>query len=284
MSMRGMRKKHTRFSCRMLFLVFVLAAFVLLSFPQGVTGKLQFAFVHFLRRPLAIARNISLSVPARQPSSGVISYREYNQLRNYLVNVMGELNQERQNVEKLSGLRTRRSLEYARLVLSDVVTASINGLRSELIINRGTRDGVDKGQYVLGDNSIIGTISDVSSHTARVKLVTDPTCKMPVRIAGLDVAQLMQGSGGDSAQLAFVSVKHKIKSGDVVYVDKRPGFLDVPMIVGTVARCERCDENPLLWDITIKPASDLKRLRDVAVIIMETPFRTLSRNGNPVNS
>jgi rod shape-determining protein MreC len=252
----------------MLFFVLLISALILLFIPHGVTGKLQFAFAHFFRRPLHAGRQILLSAHAHQSSSGFISYREYNQLRNYLVNVMGELDQERQHVEKLSGLRTRRSLEHARLVLCDVITASINGLHSELLINRGTCDGLEKGQYVLGDNSIIGVISDVSSHTARVKLTTDPMCKIPVKMPGSDSVWLMQGEGGDLARVQFVSVKYKIKTGDVVYVDKKPGFLDNPTITGTVARCERCDDNPLLWDITVKPASELSRLSELAVIIM----------------
>ena len=32
--------------------------------------------------------------------------------------------------------------------------------------------------------------------------------------------------------------------------------------------CKSNDENPLLWDITVKPACDIKTLTDVAVIVM----------------
>ena len=78
----------------------------------------------------------------------------------------------------------------------------------------------------------------------------------------------MQGTGSNSAKVQLLSIKHKVKIGDVVYARKKPGFLDAPMIIGTVAQCKRDDENPSLWDITVKPASDIERLNSVAVIIM----------------
>jgi len=66
----------------------------------------------------------------------------------------------------------------------------------------------------------------------------------------------------------MLPTKYKIRIGYVVYAQKRPRFLDTPTITGTVAQCERDGENPLLWDITVKPACDIEKLNNVAVIIM----------------
>jgi len=46
------------------------------------------------------------------------------------------------------------------------------------------------------------------------------------------------------------------------------GFLSTPVIVGTVAQCQSNKDNPLLWDITVKSACDIKTLTDVSVIVM----------------
>jgi len=182
---------------------------------------------------------------------------------------MEDLLQKQRKLEKLSRLYNRlHVLEGARLMVADVITASINGSRNELIINRGESDGLAKGQFVLGDNSVVGTISDVDSRTACVKLITDPTSKIAVKIAELNVDRLMQGNGKNSAKVQLLSIKHKVKTGNIVYATKKPGFLDAPMIIGTVDQCKRDDENPSLWDITVKPACDIEALKDVAVIIM----------------
>ena len=250
----------------MLLAWFILAGFILIFAPQNLTNKFQLAFAHIFRWPLSIGRNISLSARTQPPITDAVSRREYNKLQNHLANLTEQLYQEHQKVEKLSGLRNRLPLKGAKLVLADVIREFIDGLHSKFIINRGENDGLANGQLVFGDNSIIGTISYVSSRTAQVKLVTDSTSKIAVKIAGLN--RVMQGSGSDSAKVLMVSIKHKVKIGDVVYAGKKPGVLDAPMIIGKVAECKRDDENPSLWDITVKPACDIEKLNSVAVIIM----------------
>ena len=250
-----------------MFTWFMLAGFIFLFAPQNITNKFQFAFARTFRWPLSIGRNISLSARTHPLPSATLNRRE-SQYQNYIANLTKQLNQEHQKVEKLSGLRNRLPLEGAKLMLADVITASVGGLQNELIINRGQDDGLAKGQFVLGDNSIIGTISNVSSRTAQVKLVTDATSKTAVRIGKLNVDSIMQGCGNSSAKVRMLPVKHRVKTGDNVYAIKKPGLLDVPIIVGRVARCKRDDENPLLWDIMVKPACGIERLNSVAVIIM----------------
>ncbi|MHC4159769.1 MAG: rod shape-determining protein MreC, partial [Planctomycetota bacterium] len=127
------------------------------------------------------------------------------------------------------------------------------------------------GQFVLGDNSVIGTISDVSPRTAKVRLITDPTSKIAVKIRELKT--IIEGGGKNTIKVPLLSMKHEVESGDEVYARKKPGFLDAPMKIGTVIRCKRGDENPLLWDITVKPACDVEKLTDVAVIIMNPQDR-----------
>jgi len=268
-----MATKQMRVSGRMLFTWFILAGFILLFTPRNLTNKFQFVFARVFHLPLSLGRNISLSTRTEHSLTDVISRREYGRLENHLANVMAQLYQEHQIVEVLSGLRNRFALEGANLVRADVITASIGRGRSELIINRGENDGLSKGQFALGDNSIIGTIFDVSPRTAQVKLFTDPASKIPVKIGRLNTERIMHGSGNDSAKIRLLSTKYKVRVGDKVLAREKPGFLDAPMIIGTVGRCRRDDENPSLWDITVKPVCDIEKLNNVSVIIMN-PSRT----------
>ena len=262
-----MATKQMRVSRRMLFAWFMLAGLISLLAPQRLTNKFQFAFARIFSLPLSIGRNISLSARTQQSLTDVVSRSKYNKLQNHLANVTQWLHQERQKVEKLSGLPNRAVWKGVNFVLADVITAS-GRLPNKLVINRGKNDGLAKGQFVMGNYSVIGTISDVAARTAQIKLVTDPASKMAVKIAGLNVERLIQGTGNNCAKVQLLSIKHKVKTGDIVYASKKPGFLDTPMIVGTVAECKEDGDNPLLWDIMVKPACDIERLTSVDVIIM----------------
>ncbi|MBA7665307.1 hypothetical protein ES703_73377 [subsurface metagenome] len=265
-----MARVQNKVSGRILLTWFILAGLIFLFAPQNLTNKFQFAFARIFHLPLSVGRSISLSARTQSARGGVgdvVSRSRYNRLRNHLANTTEWLAQERQKVEKLSGLHDRAVWKGVNFVLADVITVS-GSSNNRFIINRGKSDGLAKGQFVLGDYSIIGTISDVDSRTAVVKLFTDPTSKIAVKIEGLNIDRVMQGNGSNSAKVQYLTAKHKVKIGDVVYAGKKPGFLDVPMIIGTVAERKRGGENPLLWDIIVKAACDIEGLNTVNVIIM----------------
>ena len=252
----------------MLFAWFMLAGLILLFSPQAVTSRFQFAFARFFRWPLSIGRNMPLSTKTEVAVQDDSSRKE-TQYQNHIANLEEELRQKNLTIQQLSGLRTRmRGLEGARLVPADIITGSTEGLRDELIINCGKEDGLSKDLFVIGDNSVIGTISDLSSRTAKVRLFSDASSIIQVNISGLEINMLMQGSGGNMAKIKLVPIKHKIQVGDAVLVRKKPGYLDIAMVIGTVQQCKRDDKNPALWDITVKPTCDIGKLSDVAVIVM----------------
>jgi rod shape-determining protein MreC len=198
----------------------------------------------------------------------VVSRIRYNKLHNRFANVTEWLKQERQKVETLSGLRDRPVWKGVNFVLADIITSTIDGLHGELIINRGQEDGLAVDQFVLADDSIIGTICKVDDRTARVRLITDPASQIAVKVEGLSKDRILQGSGGDSAKVELLPTKYRVEVNEVVYAQKKPGFLSIPVIVGTVTQCESNKEDPLLWDITVKPACDIANLTEVAVIVV----------------
>ena len=252
----------------MLFTWFMLIGFILLFAPQNLTNDLQFAFARTFRWPLTIGKNISLYATTRQVPP---EFRGKTKYENYIANLQEQLREKHEDVVELAGLRERLSaLENAGLVVADVMRASINVTKAELTINRGKDDGIAEGQFVLGDNSIIGTISGVSlrTRTARLKLFTDPTSRVAVRIGQLNIDRLMLGSGNNLAKIRLLSTKHKVAVGDTVLAQKKPGLLDAAMIIGVVAQCKKDDRNPSLWDITVKPVCDTERLNTVTVIVM----------------
>ena len=251
----------------MLFTWFMLTGFIFLFAPQDLTSKFQLAFVHVFRWPLSIGGNLLMTAQTQQPLAGAASRRD-TQYTNYIANLEETLAQERKRFKKLSGLYNTYVWEGTDFVLADVIT-TVEGSRNERTIDCRKTAGLAKGQFVLGDESIIGTISDIFPQISKatVKLVTDPTSIIPVKVAGLK--GLMKGTGNNSAKIEMV--KNKVEVGQNVFAFKEPGFLDAPMIVGKVSECNRNQKNPSLWDITVVPACNIKQLEDVAVIIMNPP-------------
>jgi len=273
-----MTKKQVKIRERMLFTLLMLAGSVFLFAPSGLTNKLQFAFVRVFHGPLSTCRNFTLAVGKQQSLATVVDQSKYIRLRNHLANNIQWLRHEHQKVEMLSKLRNKYIWKGVDFVLADVITASMYDSQSEFIINRGKDDGLTRGQFVMGNHSIIGTISNLDSHTAKVRLITDPASKIVVKIAELNANNIMQGNADNSAKVLLLPTKHEVKINDIVYAQKKPGFLETPIIAGTVAQCKTADENPLIWDITVKPACDIQKLKSVTVIITKTQKRNQTEN------
>jgi len=271
-----MARKRTEVSKRMLFTWFMLGGLIFLLVPTEWTKELQFAFDRIFRWPLGVGRSISLAARTRplrenvSPREYRLLQKEYESLQRKVTNLTALLSEEHKKVETLSGLRTRLpGLQGAKLLLADA-RATIDSSHSTLTIYFD-KDGdyvPSEGQFVLADNSIIGTVTDVSDGVAWVKLFTDPTSRIAVTIAKFNVNRIMQGIGGNLAKIQLLPTKHKVKKGDVVYACKKPGLLAAPMIIARVAQCKTDDENPSVWDITVEPVCDLERLNNVTVIIM----------------
>lgn len=263
-----MARKQFRVSERMLFIWCMLLGFIFLFAPEKLTNKFQFAFANIFRLPLSVGRSISLSTRKEQPLTDQFSQTNYEQLQNHLANLTVLLEQEKKKVEKLSKMRSRFFLEGAGLVVADIITASISGSQNELIINRGKTDGLMKEQFVLGDNGVVGVITYVDARKARIRLLTDSASKIPVKIGQKNLKGILQGAGNNSAKIRLIPISSNVKVGDYIYARQKPGFLDGPMIIGKVSECRRADENPLLWDISVRSACNIPGLSNVTVIVM----------------
>lgn len=262
-----MARKHIKVSRSMLFIWFTLAGVIFLLAPYKYTKPLQLRLLSIFNWPLSIGNRISVIATLNKPISNIPGCKDCRLLRNHCVNLEQQKIELNRQIEILSGLRAKfPALQAANLRLAFVSITSISGPNSQLVIDCGQDEGLQKGQFVLADNSIIGTISEISSGQAWVKLFTNSTSRIPVTIDSVGSGRLMQGSGGDLAVVRLL--KQKVKIGANVLADKKNGFLKAPMIIGRVAECKRNADSPLLWDITVKPVCNLESLGSVNVIIL----------------
>jgi len=256
----------------MLFAYFMLGGGIFLFTPPSITGKLQLAYARVFRGPLQRGRIVTL---AGQPSplGHTFDSQDYTKLitmqqrlRNHIANQQAQIEEARRQIEQLSGLRTVPEWNRMSFRLAGIINDP-RQTHTDLLVNRGQEDNVIVGQFVLGDNSVIGVVSDVSAQTARVKLITDPTSRIAVRISGIEARGVMEGHRPDTAVIPQVPAKSQPKAGVPVYALKTPGFPGVPIVTAEVLDSRRDPENPLLWEIRVRPVSDIANLRDVAIVM-----------------
>lgn len=267
--MARMRFKPSKLT---LFISLVLLGFIFLLTPQNITSRLNFAFVGIFRYFL----NVGSSAVYYQPSenSKVSPYfvprHEYDKLWVAFTNLQSQIGEQKKEIEELGKVRMTEPDPATGLVLAKIV----NRRKQEFIINKGTADGLANGQYVLGDNAVIGSITQASADISSVRLITSSGCKLAVKISAPDADiyfnGTMAGDDKNGARIPNVPKKYDIREGYYVYASAKPGFLQSPRIVGRVSKCAVDQSNPVLWEIDIAPAYNFDNLTDVAIIVLKT--------------
>ena len=268
-----MAHKQANLSKGKLFFVLLATGIVFLLLPQGITANLNFLFARVSAPLLSIGRSPRPDLFVLPHSSAdSVQRSEYNKLYTAYKNAQADLLTLQKNYEKLACVRSSLPNPGPGLVLASITNFSINPLRRELFINRGENHGIKTGQYVLGQNCIIGRISKTSAMTAAISLVTDSNHRIKVwiwRKGTKYISGQMTGNGTDFAGIPLISSQYDVKSGDSVYAAVVPGLLDTPRIIGTVSEVKRDRKKPMVWDITVTPVYNIKEMNDVAVIVTE---------------
>ncbi len=277
-----MVRKKANLSKRTLLGALFIAAVFLLLLRREYTKELNFLFVKVFNPVLSIPPVAAhrgergyggLGGSGFLPKSAV-SRAEFNKLLADYDNLSAVLRAEHKRYEKLARIRSELpGLDWAALVLAEVRNATAAPFDRELIINKGEGDNLKVGQYVLGQNSIIGSISQTSKRWSRVRLLTDPKCSIEIGIFSQKnkkyIYGRMVGTGAKFGKIPLISTEHEVQSQDTVYAMAQKGLLETPIVIGKISKVEPDKTEPLLWDIEVKPIVEAEKLDLVAVIVIE---------------
>jgi cell shape-determining protein MreC len=256
----------------MLFTWLTLAGLICLFSPPRLTGKLQLVYARLFSWPLATGRGLTIAArPMPQPNGA--SATEYERLmaanrrlKNHVANLNQRLTEAHRQIDQLAGLRVVPQWDNMGFTPADVIAAT-GQVQNELFVNRGQADKIAVKQFVLAENSLVGTVCDVSDKTAKVRLITDPMSKIPVLIGASNIPGVMEGQGSNRAKISLVPATRAVQKGDPVRIRKTPGLLDSPIITAEVIDCKRDAENPVLWDITVQPVCDIANAAKVWIVV-----------------
>src|SRR5262245_60259370 len=175
----------------------------------------------------------TLSWPARagigapattgEPQAGTPSARERDleigngQVRDALFQSLDETRQRAELKEALAGLSALPRAVPARVSRG----GDASSLRKSVRIDRGSSEGVEKGDAVVQGGVLIGRVEQVESHAARVQLVTDRRARLELAIRtgdGQRAVGFLDGGNGDVLSMRNVRAREGlvVRVGDPV--------------------------------------------------------------------
>ncbi len=135
--------------------------------------------------------------------------------------------------------RLRRALSLKEFNTDDRISAAVISRSSRnwwqlLEINKGAKDGVLKGQTVIGPGGLIGLVDSTTPLTSRVRLLTDPGHQVGAWINRTKRHGILTGMGTNRPKLIFLNKNSLAKIGDEVTTSPASTLLPPNLTIGIV--------------------------------------------------
>lgn len=188
--------------------------------------------------------------------------REYNEQLVQQYSQMEEYKQEAQRLQKLLDLKDTYQIEGTG---ARVIGRSSEAWSQTVIINKGSDDGVSTGQTVMGTSGVVGQIVSTSSHTATVRLLTDPQSGAAAMVQSSRAEGILRGSLVGLLYLEDLDADAEVNVGDVVVTSGLGGSYARGLIIGTVVKVD-AQQGDTSRRAVVSPNDAISTLEDVLVV------------------
>ncbi|MCB2202753.1 rod shape-determining protein MreC [bacterium] len=158
--------------------------------------------------------------------------------------------------------RTNPQYDY---VAATVIGREISPFLQYIIIDKGSEDGIRYGMPVVTQQGLVGHVDAVIAAAARIKLITDSTSVVNIRLQSAEVEAQLLGSLTSDVSLDMVPLDATVEPGDVVLTSGLGGNYPPNVFVGQVLTVQT-RENALFQTATVQPIVDFNTLSAVLVV------------------
>nr|WP_075439032.1 rod shape-determining protein MreC [Prochlorococcus marinus] len=143
------------------------------------------------------------------------------------------------NLLKKDNIRLRQILSLQESSNDEHISAAVISRKTgswwrQIILNKGSNDGVEIGNIVIGPGGLLGRVKNTSLFTSSVTLITSPESKLGVWVDRIQINGLLVGLGDDYPSLILYSKDADIKIGDIVSSSPASTLLPPNIPIGIV--------------------------------------------------
>ncbi|HGM5490931.1 TPA: rod shape-determining protein MreC [Serratia fonticola] len=179
-------------------------------------------------------------------------------LKNSDILLLGQFKQENARLRELLGSPLRQD---EHKMVTQVISTGSDPYSDQVVIDKGSDNGVYEGQPVISDKGVVGQVVAVAKMTSRVLLICDASHALPIQVLRNDIRVIAAGSGcTDDLQLEHLPGNTDIRVGDVLVTSGLGGRFPEGYPVGVVSSV-KVDNQRAYTVIQARPTAGLQRLR-----------------------
>ena len=143
------------------------------------------------------------------------------------------------NLLKKDNTRLRKILSLQESSNNENISAAVISRKTgswwrQLILNKGSKDGVEIGSIVIGPGGLLGRVKNTSLFTSSVTLITSPESKLGVWVDRIQINGLLVGLGDELPSLILYSKSADLKVGDFISSSPASTLLPPNIPIGVV--------------------------------------------------
>lgn len=152
------------------------------------------------------------------------------------------------------------------MVTGDIISMDDSRWMNNFTIGIGSEEGVKEGDIVVSGKGLVGTVSLVSEHWAKVRALIDENSKVSIKIAGnMQLIGIVDSFANGEMSGFMLDSKAKVVKGDKI-ITSGMGIYPAGLEVGQITKV-KYDSDAQLQRITVKSTVDFSSLQKVTVII-----------------
>src|SRR5574343_589079 len=171
-----------------------------------------------------------------------------------------------QENDKLRALLGASPVTEGKRLIAEVLAVYSHPFSHQIVLNKGSNDGVTVGQPLLDDLGVLGQVVSVGPNSSRALLIVDNTHAISARVERTGMAVVAEGIG-QSDTLRVIHLPHStdVQEGDRLVTSCLDVLFPEGYPIARVNKVNRDPRQPFL-QVAAEPFAKLDRIRYVLLV------------------
>lgn len=258
-------KKRRQLNVKIVVVVVIIVAFV------GISVSVYMSRSNFLGEGIVKDFFMAIDKVVMYPFTALNDEKNIDQSESYLIqkNVNTSLEIEIQELKDVLDLN--RTLTEYTPINATILSRNKNYWFNQIMIDKGSKDGIAKDMAVVTKNGLVGKISRVYPHSSEIKLITSDDVNYKVSVAiktgNGDSYAILNGYDSETEYVTVTDVDKMstVKKGDTIVTSGLGGMFPGGIYVGVVEDI-KSDKYDLSKTLFVKTSQDFNNIHYVTVL------------------
>ncbi len=170
---------------------------------------------------------------------------------------------------ELENIRLKKFVNFTGQVPDTYVAAQIiardpSPWFKTIMIDKGAKDGLEKGSPVLVSEGIVGQIIKVAKNYSRVLLIIDRNSAVDALVQNSRVRGIVKGNNEDNCSFVYALRKDEVKKGEMIISSGMDQVFPKGLKIGRILKVTKV-HSQLFQDILIETSVDFNKIEEVLV-------------------